>query len=74
MLNPPGGLARLIQAQHELRSVTQRGGQEQPAMHSIRRLHGGALLHILGDPQLTVGDEFHRLGESPVRRTRIDLS
>jgi peptidoglycan hydrolase-like protein with peptidoglycan-binding domain len=46
----------MIQAQQELRSVTERGGQEAPALKAMRRLNGGSLAKLLGPDPVTVND------------------
>lgn len=73
MIHAPGQLARLIQAQHELRTVSQRGGQEAPAMKAVRRLNGGALAQLLGDPVLTTGDALTVAHDAPIQRSRIHV-
>ncbi|MGZ4368279.1 MAG: hypothetical protein ACXVE1_04975, partial [Gaiellaceae bacterium] len=44
---PSGQLARLIQAQHEVATVGDRGGNEQAALESVRRLPQGAISQLL---------------------------
>lgn len=72
-MSTPGQLARMIQAQHELRSLSQRGGQEATAMKAVRRLNGGALAQVLGDPALTAGDALVVAHDAPIQRSRIHI-